>query len=287
MNFFQSAPVSKLFYKALVGGSILSLLTFKSLKVIPAGHVGIVDTFGNVKNELLDSGLHFVNPFSKVKKVSLKTCSYSTNLTVPSSEGLLVELASSVLYHLKKEKVIEVYKTIGLDYQEVMLGPQLNSAIRSVSSKYDAKAFYTSSDRNTMKEDLKKELTTLIGDRGFIIEDIPFKNVKLPEKLTKSIEMKLSSEQESERMVFVLEKEKLEAERKRIEAQGISDFQKIVSEGISPALLTWKGIEATEKLSESQNSKVIVIGGGSNGLPIILNTNDNNNLLQQIENKFK
>jgi prohibitin 1 len=115
----------------------------------------------------------------------------------------------------------------------------------------------------------------MVSERGIDIEDVPLRNIILPPNLTKSIEEKLSAEQQSERMKFVLEKEKFEAERKSIEAKGISDFQKIVSEGISQPLLTWKGIEATQQLAQSQNSKIIIIGG-KDGLPIILNTDTKN-----------
>eukprot|EP01080_Neovahlkampfia_damariscottae_P006208 gene6208-10214_t len=220
----------------ILGGTLI----YKCLNIIPAGNIGVVDIFP-VQEKVLQLGIHVVNPFAKVAKISLQTRKLSSTIQVPSQEGVVIELESSLLYKLDTSKVVEMYKTVGLNYEKVT-------------------------------KDVKNELQDLIGHRGVIVEDVPLKNIKLPEKLTKEIEFKLSAEQESQKMKFILEKEKLEAERKRIEAQGISDFQKIVSEGISEQLLVWKGIEATEKLAESTNSKVIVVGGGKNGLPLILNS---------------
>jgi prohibitin 1 len=272
-EFAKIIPKRPKYFLPLAAATLVgSFLLYRSFKIVPAGHVGIVDTFGKVNNQFLNSGFHFVNPFAKVSKISIKTRKISSNISVPSQEGMLIELESSLLYKLDAEKVVEIYKTVGLNYEDVILSPQLDSTIRHVTSKYDAKALYTSTGREMMTNEVKQELQTAIQNRGIIVEDIPLKNIKLPKKLTEAIEFKLSAEQESQKMKFVLEKETLEAERKRIEATGISDFQKIVSEGISEQLLIWKGIEATEKLAESNNSKVVVIGGGKSGLPLILNT---------------
>lgn len=203
---------------------------------------------------------------------STKTQSLTMDSTVPSREGLLVKLETTVLYHLNPESVVDVYTTIGTGYETILLEPQFRSAIRTITSNYEAKGLYSRETREKMSQELKQELKRYVEHRGFIIEEAPLRNVELPSKLTAAIEMKLSSEQESQRMKFVLEKERLEAERKKIEAEGIAQFQKIVTEGISQQLLVWKGIEATEKLAESPNSKVIVVGGGKTGLPLILNT---------------
>jgi prohibitin 1 len=189
--------------------------------------------------------------------------------SVPSKEGLLIKLETSVLYHVNPESVIDIYTTIGQNYSQVLLDPQFRSSIRTITSNYEAKALYSRESREKMSQELKDELKRQVEHRGFIIEEAPLRDIELPEKLTTAIELKLSAEQESQRMKFVLEREKLEAERKKIEAEGIAQFQKIVTEGISEQLLVWKGIEATEKLAESPNSKVIVIGG-KNGLPLIL-----------------
>ena len=150
--------------------------------------------------------------------------------------------------------------------------PQFRSVVRGVTARYEAKALYTAS-REKLAGEILDELEKLVGPRGITVEQAPLRQIKLPDRLTKSIEEKLQAEQESQRMAFILQKEEQEADRKRIEAKGIADFQDIVSKGISDQLLQWKGIEATEKLENSSNTKVIVIGSGKNGLPLILGGN--------------
>lgn len=239
--------------------------------VVPAGNVGVVDFFGTVSQNTLKSGINFVNPLARIVKFSVKTQEIKELMDVPSREGLTVQLEISALYHLDPEKAAEVYKSIGSDYVEIILEPQFRSVARGVTSQYDARALYTS-EREVLSHQIKDELEKLVAPRGVTIETTPLRRVGLPSGLTQSIEEKLRSEQESQRMQFILQKEKQEAERKRIEAQGISDFQNIVARGISEQLLRWKGIEATEKIAQSPNAKVIVIGAGKDGLPLILDT---------------
>jgi len=239
--------------------------------VIPAGNVGVVDFFGTVSDNTLKSGINFVNPFARVVKFSVKTQEIKEVMDVPSKEGLTVQLEISVLYHLDPEKAARVYKSVGENYVEVILEPQFRSVSRGVTAGYEAKALYTS-EREMLAQIIMADLEKIVGVRGIIIESSPLRRIGLPPGLTAAIEEKLRAEQESQRMQFVLTKEKQEAERKRIEAQGISDFQAIVTRGISDQLLRWKGIEATEKLAASQNAKVVIIGAGKDGLPLILDT---------------
>jgi len=239
--------------------------------VIPAGHVGIVDFFGSVSPETLKAGINTRNPLAMIHKFSIKTEEIKETMDVPSKEGLTVQLELSALYHLDPDRAAEVYKTIGPNYLEVILEPQFRSVSRGVTAGYEAKALYTS-EREMLAETILKDLQKLVGPRGIMVEATPLRRVGLPAGLTQAIEEKLRAEQESQRMQFVLLKEKQEAERKRIEAQGISDFQNIVTKGISEPLLRWKGIEATEKLAASQNAKVVIIGAGKDGLPLILDT---------------
>ena len=166
-----------------------------------------------------------------------------------------------------------IYRTVGANYREIILLPQFRSVVRGVTARYEAKALYTAS-REKLAGEIITDLAHLVAPRGITIEEAPLRQIALPARLTKSIEEKLQAEQESQRMAFVLNKEKQEAERKRIEAKGIKDFQSIVSEGINDQLLRWKGIEATEKLASSPNAKVIVIGSGKDGMPLILGGND-------------
>jgi prohibitin 1 len=241
------------------------------LTVIPAGHVGVVDFFGTVSPVTLKAGINFVNPLARVVKFSVKTQEIKETMDVPSKEGLTVQLEISTLFHLDPDKAADVYKSIGPNYIEIILEPQFRSVVRGVTAGYEAKALYTS-EREMLAGIIQKDLQHLVGPRGVTVEASPLRRVGLPGGLTQAIEEKLRAEQESQRMQFVLLKEKQEAERKRIEAQGIADFQTIVTKGISEPLLRWKGIEATEKLAASQNAKVVIIGAGKDGLPLILDT---------------
>ncbi len=241
--------------------------------VIPAGTVGVVDFLGTVSDQTLKPGVNLVNPMARIIKYSFKTQEIKETMTVPSKEGLSVNLELSLQFRLDPSKTNEIYKSIeGGDYLNVILVPQFRSVTRGVTAKYEAKALYTAS-RKQLEDEIVNELMHLVSDRGIIIEKAPLRQVALPERLTKSIEEKLQAEQESQRMSFILQKEEQEADRKRIEAKGIADFQTIVSNGINENLLKWKGIEATEKLANSPNSKVIVIGSGKDGLPLILGNN--------------
>jgi regulator of protease activity HflC (stomatin/prohibitin superfamily) len=238
--------------------------------VIPAGNVGVVDFFGTVSDNTLKSGINFVNPLARIIKMSIKTQEIKEVMDVPSKEGLTVQLEVSLLYHLNPEKAADVYKTVGEDYESIIIEPQFRSVTRGVTASFEAKALYTS-EREHLSLLLLTEIVKVTSDRGITVESAPLRRVTLPAGLSASIEQKLQSEQESQRMQFVLTKEKQEADRKRIEAQGISDFQKIVNQGLNSQLLTWKGIEATEKLANSPNTKVIIVGG-KDGLPLILDT---------------
>jgi len=256
----------------LVGVVAAGVAIFNLFTVIPAGTVGVVDFLGNVSDNTLKSGVNIVNPIAKIEKFSIKTQEIKEVMSVPSKEGLSVQLEISLMYKLTPDKANEVYKKIGSNYKDIILIPQFRSVVRGVTARYEAKALYTAS-REKLAGEIIADLNGLVGPRGITIEEAPLREIVLPPGLTKSIEEKLQAEQESQRMEFVLRKETQEAERKRIEAKGIKDFQTIVSEGINDQLLRWKGIEATEKLAGSQNSKIVVIGAGKDGLPLILGNN--------------
>ncbi|HDQ45295.1 MAG TPA: prohibitin family protein [bacterium] len=254
---------------SLIAIVVLCLLAMLQIvRIIPAGHVGVVNIFGKVSKVELRSGIRFVNPFADVIMYSVKTQELKEIMDVPSKEGLNVKLEISVLYHLDHAKAQEVFETVGVNYQEIILVPHFRSVVRGVTASFEAKALYTSA-REELSKQIMLQLTELVATRGIVIESTPLRTVSLPAGLSKAIEEKLQAEQESERMEFVLLKEKQEADRKRIEAKGIADFQAIVTEGISDKLLKWKGIEATEKLAASPNAKVVIVGG-NDGLPLIL-----------------
>jgi prohibitin 1 len=218
-------------------GVLAVLVAFSQmLTVIPAGHVGVVDLFGNVSPTTLKAGINIVNPLARIIKFSVKTQEIKETMDSPSKEGLTVQLEISALFHLDPDKAADVYKTIGPSYVEVILEPQFRSVARGVTAGYEAKALYTS-ERETLAEIILKDLQRLVAPRGITVEATPLRRVGLPGGLTQAIEEKLRAEQDSQRMQFVLLKEKQEAERKRIEAQGIADFQTIVTKGISEPLL--------------------------------------------------
>ena len=255
---------------AFVGFVIAAVIAIMQCwTIIPAGHVGVVDFLGNVSDNTLKPGVNIVNPMATVVKFDARTQELKETMNVPSKEGLTVTLEISLLYSLSFDYANRIYKTVGENYVETILIPQFRSVVRGVTANYDAKALYTA-ERETLASRIEQELSRLVKSRGITLEAAALRQITLPPGLTASIEEKLKADQESQRMQFVLLKESQEAERKRIEAKGVADFQDIVSKGISEQLLKWKGIEATEKLANSPNSKVVIIGSGKEGLPIIL-----------------
>jgi regulator of protease activity HflC (stomatin/prohibitin superfamily) len=237
--------------------------------VVPAGHVGVKDFFGSVSSNALPPGVHLIVPFTRVHKMSIRTQEIKETAEVPSKEGLMMDLEGSLLFRLDPAKAPEVYRTVGINYAEISVVPQIRSAIREITASYDAKALYSAQREQVAREtfDLVKKMTE---GRGVIMDQVLLRKIGLPPIVANAIQEKLKREQEAEQMKFVLQKEQQEAERKRIEAQGIADFQRIVAQGISAQLLEWKGIEATEKLAMSPNAKVVVVGNPKSGLPIIL-----------------
>ena len=248
---------------------LLLILVYASVAYVPPGHVGVLSIFGRVTGEVLPEGTHFVNPFKVNNKMSIRTQEQKETASVPSSEGLIISLDTSLLFRLSAAKAAEVYQKVGLDYVDIVVEPNLRSTIRAVTAAHTASALYTGT-REEVAQQIQSELERQLGSRGVIVENVLLRDVQLPAMLRSSIEAKQQAEQDALRMSFVLQKEKQEAERKRIEAQGIRDFQQVVTQGISQQLLEWKGIEATERLATSANAKVVVIGNPRNGLPLIL-----------------
>lgn len=248
---------------------IVFILLFSSTTSIPTGNVGVLTLFGRVTGEVLGEGIHLINPLKSVQKLSVQTQSLKESANVPSNEGLMMALDTSLLFRLDKNKASFVYQTMGEKYAENVVEPTLRAAVRAATSAHSANALYTNA-RELVQRQIKDELTAQLAPRGVVVEEVLLRDVQLPPMLKSSIEAKQQAEQQALQMSFVLQKEKQEAERKRIEAQGIADFQKIVAQGISPQLLEWKGIEATEKLATSSNTKVVIVGNPKNGLPLVL-----------------
>jgi prohibitin 1 len=256
----------------LAVGFVLLLIAFLvggPFRTVPAGHVGVKDFFGSVSPNTLQPGINIVMPLTSVVKMSVQTQEIKEVADVPSREGLILNLETSLLFQLDPAKAVDIYRTVGADYVGTIIEPQFRSAIREVTASYDAKALY-SAERERIATEILSLFRRLASERGIIVQQVLLRKIGLPPVVANAIQEKLRREQEAEQMKFVLQKEQQEAERKRIEAQGIADFQKIVAQGISSQLLEWKGIEATEKLATSTNSKVVVIGNPRTGLPVIL-----------------
>lgn len=242
---------------------------FTSFVVVPPGEIAIVVTLGRV--DVLPPGAHFRTPFvSAIHSMSTKTQLLSEKNTIPTKEGLAVELDVALQYRIVPAMAGDLYRDVGTNYAAVLIEPEAASVIRGLTSESDAKALY-SSGRNAIQDAVREELDSKLAKRGIVIEQVMLKDLKLPASLTQAIELKAQAEQESGRMEFVLSKERQEAERKAIEAQGVADFQRIVSDGISEQTLMWKGIEATERLITSPNTKVIIMGNSKGDLPVIFN----------------
>jgi regulator of protease activity HflC (stomatin/prohibitin superfamily) len=249
---------------------LVVIFAFMSFTTIGAGNVGVLTLFGKVyENERLDAGFHFVNPLKSVHEITVRTQSVKESAEVPSSEGLVMKLDTSVVFHVNPDKAATIYKELGPDFIDVIIEPTVRSAVRETTASHSANALYSSA-RETVAKQILDSLQMQLKPRGIEIEQVLLRDIQLPEALKASIELKQQAEQESLAMSFKLQKERQEAERKRIEAQGIRDFQQTVSQGISNQLLEWKGIEATQLLANSPNTKVVVIGNSKNGLPLIL-----------------
>jgi prohibitin 1 len=248
---------------------LLVVLRLSPIALIPSGSVGVLTIFGRVTGQVIGEGVHLVNPLASTHVMSVRTQEVKETAAVPSKEGLILRMDTSLLFHLDAARAAQVFQKVGLNYVGVIIEPNLRSAIRDATAENSATALYTGG-RELVAQRILEVLHSTLGDRGVVVENVLLRDIQLPDTLRAAIEAKQRAEQDSLQMQYVLAKEKQEAERKRVEAQGIADFQKIVTLGISDQLLQWKGIEATEKLAASPNTKVIVVGGGKSGLPLIL-----------------
>lgn len=264
VNVAKTGSVKPIITTTIIGlivGVILSML-----RVVPAGYVGIVDFFGYVSPKPLNSGINFVNPLVKVVNMSIRTQEDKETMSVPSKEGLNVALDVSVLYKLDSTKAVEVYKTIGTYYKDVVLFPQFRAAARGVTVSHEAKALYTS-EREMLAQAIFESLKNMVADRGIIIERVLLRAITLPPTVSGAIEQKLKAEQEAERMKFVLQREQQEAERKRVEAEGIRDAQAIINQSLTSQYLQYLWINTL-----NQNPNVIYVATEAN-MPIFRTVN--------------
>ena len=256
-----------------IAGLILIVAAFacisRALVIVPPGNIGVANLFGKVSEDTFNPGVNLVNPFTKILNFSTRLKDIKENVDASSQEGLNLNLDVSLQYKLNPRKAATVYKTIGTSETQLVIS-RFRSTIRSIIAQYPANAIY-STKRQEVARQINEQLTQELLPLGFVVEKALLRNVKMPDTIQTAIQEKLKAEQENQRMKFVLEKQRQEAERKRIEAKGIADSQKIISDGLTSQILQLRTIEATEKLAQSPNSKIIVLGSGKGELPILLN----------------
>jgi regulator of protease activity HflC (stomatin/prohibitin superfamily) len=244
--------------------------------------VGVKSLFGNVEADILPSGLHMVNPLVDVTVFDVQTQNYTMSavraegdkegddaIRVLSNDGLEVVIDLTVLYRVVPEETPKILKTIGVNYTDKIVRPVTRTRIRDNAVYYDAVALY-STKRNEFQQRIFQTIEKDFKTRGLILEQLLIRNINLPESVKKTIESKINAEQDAQKMQFVLQKEKQEAERKRVEAQGIADYQRIISAGLTDKQLQYEQIKAQKELAESPNTKIIFMNKGGNA-PIILN----------------
>ncbi len=237
------------------------ILLFSSCATVRQGTVGVKRTVGKIKEESLPPGARWYNPLtSRIIIVPVRTENLEVSLELPSKEGLNVLSEISILYHVEEGKATEVIGTIGEGYEETMILPVFRAAAADITANYMAKDMHTG-NRMEIEAAIEDKMMELLSDRGFIIEAVLMKSIQLPAGLYQAIEQKLEAEQDAQRMEFILQKERQEAERRTIEAEGIRDANQIISEGLTPEILRYKAIEAYRELSTSPNAKVIIGGG--------------------------
>lgn len=274
--------------KKIAKGIRIAALAFMTIGVlsscfvqIDAGYVGVKSLFGKVQNDVLNSGLHFVNPLVTVRELDVRTQNYTMSgvhdeglksgddaIRVLTADGLEVTIDLSVLYRLEPEASPKLIREIGVNYEDKIVRPITRTRIRDNAVYYEAVALY-STKRDEFQNRIFKTIDDDFRKRGLLLENLLVRNITLPGPVKAAIERKIEAEQEAQKMQFVLQKEKQEAERKRVEAQGISDYQRIISESLSDKQLQYEQIKAYKELAGSQNAKIIVLP--KQGANILLN----------------
>lgn len=240
---------------------------------IPSGHRGVFySKFGDGTEfgKIYPEGFNWHMPWNTMFVYTIQLQESKEKLTVLSSDGATILIDVSIMYRPIVDKLDSLQFSIGPNYYEVAVAPQLRSIARQVVGNYTPEEIY-SSKRDVIGKEIETELRDATKDKFVNVENILIRDVTIPQKISDAINFKLQAQQDAQKMQFTIEKEKREAERKRIEAKGIADFQKIVSTGLTESYLKWKGIEATQKISESPNAKVVIIGNDAGSLPVILN----------------
>jgi regulator of protease activity HflC (stomatin/prohibitin superfamily) len=267
-----------------IAGLIIMLigLTIASVIQVEAGHVGVKKLFGKVQNDVLHSGLHLINPLVDVINLDIKTQNYTMSgaqdermtssddaIHVLTSDGLEVVIDLTVLYSLEPSEAPRLIKEIGADYKDKIVRPISRTKIRDNAVYYQAIELY-STKRDEFQNRIFKSIEHDFKTRGLMLEQLLVRNITLPQSVRSTIEQKINAEQEAQKMQFILQKEKQEAERKRVEAQGIADYQRIINQGLTEQQLQYEQIKALKEIALSQNAKIVVMGKGNT--PVILDT---------------
>ena len=266
----------------IVGFLLIALGIFSSMfKQIDAGKVGVKSLYGNVESDILESGLHIINPLLDVTDFDIQTQNYTMSaihdegnkegddaIRVLSNDGLEVVIDLTVLYRISPELAPKIFKQIGENYADKIVRPVTRTRIRDNAVYYDAVALY-STKRNEFQQRIFKTIEADFKSRGLVLEQLLIRNINLPTSVKTTIESKINAEQDAQKMTFILQKEKQEAERKRVEAQGIADYQRIISTGLSDKQLQYEQIKAQKELAASPNTKIIFMNGKGSA-PVIL-----------------
>lgn len=251
-----------------------------STKQIDAGEVGVKKLFGSIQNDILNSGLHFVNPLLDIERIDVKTQNYTMSgvhdegnksgddaIKVLTSDGLEVTIDLTVLYRVVASDAPRLLRETGSNYQDKIVRPITRTKIRDNAVYYQAVDLF-GNKRDEFQQRIYKSIENDFKARGLMLEQLLVRNITLPNSVKQTIESKINAEQEAKKMEFVLLKEKQEAERKRVEAQGIADYQRIINTGLTDQQLQYEQIKAMKELAQSQNSKIIVMGKGNTPLII-------------------
>jgi len=249
--------MSRFTVAVVVAGAIASM----GCTVVSQGEVGVQRTLGQYENRINDGGLEFYNPFlGRVVKVPVRTVNLEVDSKLPSKEGLNIQAQISILYRVEPKRVPELLRTVGSRFQTNLILPIFRSAVADVSARFLAKDMHTGS-RNDIEREIQARMASLLAPRGINVEAVLIKSIELPANLSRAIEAKLEAEQRALRMEFVLREEQQEAERKRIEAEGVRNAQRIIAESLTPLLVQYRSIEAFLELAKSPNAKTIFTDG--------------------------
>jgi len=247
---------------------ILIMVNLGCATVVRQDEVGVREFLGSFSDKPSESGLKFyLWPIADIQTFPLRTKNLEVSLDLPSKEGLNVSSEISILYRVEASKASEILQSVGVNYEQALILPVFRSSAADVTSRFDAKDMHTGK-RADIERDVKNQMAKVVAPRGFIIESVLLKTIRLPNGLARSIEEKLQAEQNAQRMNFVLDQERKEAERLMIQVQGVRNSQKTISQGLTKNILQYEAIEAFKELSKSTNSKVIISNGKN---PLIMN----------------